>query len=125
MQIKLPELQTCTEYLPEWGRAAYSIFILLFQFLLPMITLICAYYQGGTWICHKSVTVQLIGTRKDPTDLAEFSLTKELETDLPLHKMGIDELVFEETVVVSFDVLILSKRNGFMMGRSITWLYFV
>ena len=46
LQIKLPELQTCTEYLPEWGRAGYSIFILLFQFLLPMITLICAYYQG-------------------------------------------------------------------------------
>ncbi len=42
---RLSDLQTCTEYLPESGRAGYSIFILLFQFLLPMITLVCAYYQ--------------------------------------------------------------------------------
>ena len=40
-------MQTCTENPPEVGRAGYSIFILLFQFLLPMITLIIAYYQGG------------------------------------------------------------------------------
>jgi hypothetical protein len=42
---RLSDLQTCTEYLPESGRAGYSIFILSFQFLLPMITLVCAYYQ--------------------------------------------------------------------------------
>ena len=42
---KLSELQTCTEAMPEGGRAVYSIFVLLFQFLLPMLTLSLAYYQ--------------------------------------------------------------------------------
>jgi hypothetical protein len=42
---KLSELQTCTEAMPEGGRAIYSIFVLLFQFLLPMLTLCLAYYQ--------------------------------------------------------------------------------
>ena len=42
---RLSELQTCTESMPEGGRAFYSIFVLLFQFMLPMLTLCLAYYQ--------------------------------------------------------------------------------
>lgn len=42
---RLSDLQTCKENLPEAGRTGYSIFVLLFQFLLPLITLSCAYYQ--------------------------------------------------------------------------------
>ncbi len=45
---RLSELQTCTESMPEGGRAFYSIFVLLFQFMLPMLTLCLAYYQVKT-----------------------------------------------------------------------------
>ncbi|XP_059091536.1 neuropeptide F receptor-like [Tigriopus californicus] len=45
IMTRLSDLQTCKENLPESGRTAYSCFVLLFQFMLPMITLCIAYYQ--------------------------------------------------------------------------------
>ncbi|CAB4063298.1 NPFR [Lepeophtheirus salmonis] len=39
------ELQTCKEVFPTAGRLAFSIFVLLFQFLLPLVTMLSAYYQ--------------------------------------------------------------------------------
>ncbi|XP_040565594.1 neuropeptide F receptor [Lepeophtheirus salmonis] len=41
----LTELQTCKEVFPTAGRLAFSIFVLLFQFLLPLVTMLSAYYQ--------------------------------------------------------------------------------
>ncbi len=51
IMTRLSELQTCKESMPEEGRTAYSVFVLCFQFLLPMITLSAAYYQ--VYICFK------------------------------------------------------------------------
>ena len=52
----LSELRTCTETLPEGGRAFYSVFVLLFQFMLPMLTLSLAYYQVTINITEQEVT---------------------------------------------------------------------
>ncbi len=45
IMTRLSDLQTCKESMPAEGRVAYSVFVLCFQFLLPMITLSAAYYQ--------------------------------------------------------------------------------
>ncbi|QQP41876.1 Uncharacterized protein FKW44_016371, partial [Caligus rogercresseyi] len=41
----LTELQTCKEVFPSPGRLVFSIFVLLVQFLLPLVTMLSAYYQ--------------------------------------------------------------------------------
>ena len=63
----LSELRTCTETLPEGGRAFYSVFVLLFQFMLPMLTLSLAYYQvtinaNGGGSVTKSIFLDLLHT---------------------------------------------------------------
>ncbi len=44
---RLSDLQTCKETFPEGGRTGYSFFVMLFQFLVPMVTICWAYYQVG------------------------------------------------------------------------------